>query len=49
MAARADSGKPPPISAPNEARNRNGGGKLGLDVPPGTLNSILKQSGLKRS
>jgi len=24
-------------------------GKLGLDVPPGTLNSILKQSGLKRS
>jgi len=24
-------------------------GKFGLDVPPGTLNSILKQSGLKRS
>jgi predicted RNA binding protein YcfA (HicA-like mRNA interferase family) len=24
-------------------------GKLGVDVPPGTLNSILKQSGLKRS
>src|SRR5438105_14577506 len=24
-------------------------GKLGLDVPPVTLNSILKQSGLKRS
>ncbi len=23
-------------------------GKLGVDVPPGTLNSILKQSGLKR-
>jgi predicted RNA binding protein YcfA (HicA-like mRNA interferase family) len=22
-------------------------GKLGLDVPPGTLNSILKQAGLK--
>jgi len=24
-------------------------GKLGLDVLPGTLNSILKQSGLKRT
>lgn len=24
-------------------------GKLGLDVPRGTLNSILKPSGLKRS
>jgi predicted RNA binding protein YcfA (HicA-like mRNA interferase family) len=23
------------------------GGKLGIDVPKGTLNSILKQSGLK--
>jgi predicted RNA binding protein YcfA (HicA-like mRNA interferase family) len=23
-------------------------GKLGVDVPIGTLNSILKQSGLKR-
>ncbi len=22
-------------------------GKLGVDVPPGTLNAILKQSGLK--
>jgi len=22
-------------------------GKLGIDVPPGTLNSILKQAGLK--
>ncbi|MCK4342830.1 MAG: type II toxin-antitoxin system HicA family toxin [Phycisphaerae bacterium] len=22
-------------------------GKLGVDVPPGTLNSILKQAGLK--
>lgn len=24
-------------------------GKLSVDVPPGTLNSILKQAGLKRS
>lgn len=24
-----------------------GGGKLGNDVPPGTLNSILKQAGMK--
>jgi len=24
-------------------------GKLGVDMPPGTLNSILKQAGLKRS
>lgn len=24
-----------------------GGGKLNKDVPPGTLNSILKQAGLK--
>jgi predicted RNA binding protein YcfA (HicA-like mRNA interferase family) len=24
-------------------------GKLSIDVPPGTLNSILKQAGLKRS
>lgn len=23
------------------------GGKLGKDVPPGTLNSVLKQAGLK--
>jgi predicted RNA binding protein YcfA (HicA-like mRNA interferase family) len=23
-------------------------GKLSLDIPPGTLNSILKQAGLKR-
>ena len=22
-------------------------GKLGLDIPPGTLNSVLKQAGLK--
>jgi len=22
-------------------------GKLGIDIPPGTLNSILKQAGLK--
>jgi predicted RNA binding protein YcfA (HicA-like mRNA interferase family) len=26
-----------------------GGGKLSRDVPPGTLNSILKQAGLKSS
>jgi predicted RNA binding protein YcfA (HicA-like mRNA interferase family) len=26
-----------------------GGGKLARDVPPGTLNSILKQAGLKES
>jgi predicted RNA binding protein YcfA (HicA-like mRNA interferase family) len=25
-----------------------GAGKLGVDVPIGTMNSILKQSGLKR-
>jgi predicted RNA binding protein YcfA (HicA-like mRNA interferase family) len=25
----------------------SGGGKLGKDVPPGTLNSIMKQAGLK--
>ena len=24
-----------------------GGGKLNKDVPPGTLNSVLKQAGLK--
>ena len=24
-----------------------GGGKLGHEVPPGTLNSILKQAGMK--
>jgi len=24
-----------------------GGGKLARDVPPGTLNSVLKQAGLK--
>jgi predicted RNA binding protein YcfA (HicA-like mRNA interferase family) len=23
-------------------------GKLGIDIPPGTLNSILKSSGLKK-
>jgi predicted RNA binding protein YcfA (HicA-like mRNA interferase family) len=49
MAARADPGKSPPISAPHEAGTVTVAGKLGLDVPPGTLNSILKQSGLKRS
>ena len=26
-----------------------GGGKLSREVPPGTLNSILKQAGLKES
>jgi predicted RNA binding protein YcfA (HicA-like mRNA interferase family) len=26
-----------------------GGGKLSRDVPPGTLNSVLKQAGLKGS
>jgi predicted RNA binding protein YcfA (HicA-like mRNA interferase family) len=25
----------------------SGGGKLSKDVPPGTLNSVLKQAGLK--
>lgn len=25
-----------------------GGGKLAREVPPGTLNSVLKQAGLKR-
>jgi predicted RNA binding protein YcfA (HicA-like mRNA interferase family) len=24
-----------------------GGGKLGKDIPPGTLNSVLRQAGLK--
>ena len=34
---------------PTKAGTVTVAGKLGLDVPPGTLNSILKQSGLKRS
>ena len=33
--------KPGPVVVP-------AGGKEGQDVPPGTLNSILKQAGLKR-
>ena len=34
---------------PTKAGTVTVAGKLGLDVPAGTLNSILKQSGLKRS
>lgn len=32
---------------PNKAGTVTISGKLGVDVPPGTLNSILKQAGLK--
>ena len=32
---------------PNKPGTVTIAGKLGLDVPPGTLNSVLKQAGLK--
>ena len=32
---------------PNKTGTVTFAGKLSLDLPPGTLNSILKQSGLK--
>lgn len=42
--------QPPPIQEPEQAGYRySSGGKPSLDVPPGTLNSILKQAGLKRA
>jgi predicted RNA binding protein YcfA (HicA-like mRNA interferase family)/predicted RNase H-like HicB family nuclease len=33
---------------PEKSRTVTVAGKLGLDIPPGTLNSILKSSGLKK-
>jgi predicted RNA binding protein YcfA (HicA-like mRNA interferase family) len=32
---------------PTKAGTVTVSGKLGLDMPPGTLNSVLKQAGLK--
>jgi predicted RNA binding protein YcfA (HicA-like mRNA interferase family) len=33
---------------PSKTVNCDGGGKPGVDIPPGTLNAILKQAGLKK-
>jgi hypothetical protein len=48
MAAGTNSRQPPAVQASHQARNRYRGGKASLDVPPGTLNAILKQAGLKK-
>jgi len=39
----------PAVREPEQAGYRNGAGKSSLDVPPGTLNAILKQAGLKKA
>jgi len=36
------------VQHPETSRTVTVAGKLGLDIPPGTLNSILKSSGLKK-
>jgi predicted RNA binding protein YcfA (HicA-like mRNA interferase family) len=36
------------IPSSDETRHGHGAGKPGVDIPPGTLNSALKQAGLKK-
>jgi len=44
----ADQREPQTVQAPSKAATVTVAGKPGVDVPPGTLNAILKQSGLKK-
>jgi hypothetical protein len=49
MAAGENARQPPPIQKPEQAGYGYRAGKPSLDVPPGTLNAILKQAGLKKA
>lgn len=49
MAAGSHARQPSAIQHPNKPGAVTVAGKPSLDVPPGTLNSILKQAGLKRT
>ena len=40
--------QPPAVQTRRQARQGAVAGKLSDDLPPGTLNSILKQAGLKK-
>jgi len=44
-----DARQPPPIQEPEQPGTVTVAGKPSLDVPPGTLNTILKQAGLKKA
>ncbi len=47
LGAGKDPRKSPAIQASNQAGTVTVSGKPSIDVPPGTLNSILKRAGLK--
>ena len=49
MAAGEDAWQSSPIQEPSKPGTVTVAGKPSLDVPPGMLNSILKQAGLKRA
>jgi predicted RNA binding protein YcfA (HicA-like mRNA interferase family) len=40
--------QPPPVPAPEQPGTVTVAGKPGIDIPPGTLNSVLKQARLKK-
>ena len=47
VCAWSNAGQPPPVQASDKAGRVTVAGKPSDDLPPGTLNSIMKQSGLK--
>ena len=48
LATGANSRQPQTVQHPNKPGTLTVAGKPGVDVPPGTLNAILKQAGLKK-
>jgi hypothetical protein len=48
LAPRPHYGQPPAVPAPRKGGTVTVAGKLGIDMPAGTLNSILKSAGLKK-
>jgi predicted RNA binding protein YcfA (HicA-like mRNA interferase family) len=48
MAPGADPRQPSAVQASSKPGTVTVAGKPSLDVPPGTLNSVLKQAGLKK-
>jgi predicted RNA binding protein YcfA (HicA-like mRNA interferase family) len=49
VAAGEDARQPRQYKNPNKPGTVTVAGKPSLDVPPGTLNAILKQAGLKKA
>jgi predicted RNA binding protein YcfA (HicA-like mRNA interferase family) len=47
MGSRSNERQSPAVSASDEARAVTIAGNPGVEVPAGTLNSVLKQAGLK--